>query len=280
MIRSRFSPTGPVSALLFLVCLTGSQCKEKDNGTPPVVDAGVTSAAVEPKPAQIADVTQCPGCQLAPVQAWEFQGVYNDPQCTQPLAQTLAPACSQVPTLGQVSLTYVDEVGARRAGAVATVNLTAQVPRETQRYRKAGKDCVKANETALPVTPGGCAGQRVCRDATGGLACAGCRTFANGCPDFEESRMYATIDDPELGGAKATGGGGNAGLARLRQCCAALAAEAKRLGASPEAGVLLSAAAQCNALVAQAGPSGNAPELGALRAMLAGRKVPAVCGGL
>ncbi|MCA9586416.1 MAG: hypothetical protein KC657_13755 [Myxococcales bacterium] len=274
----RFSP-GPVALLSVLAIAASPACKDKDKDTGAglVVDAGVTSAAV-PSAAPAVDINQCPGCQLAPVQAWEFAGVYKDPACTEPLAQVSTPACAAVPALGQVSLTYVDEVGKRKAGATGTVTLTAQVTADMPRYRKSGKNCVKANEAAVDITPGSCAGQRVCRDASGALACAGCRTFTSGCPDFEETRMYATIDDPELGGTK-TAGGGNANLARLRQCCAALAAEARRLGASPEAGVLMSAAAQCNALVAQAGPSGNAPELGALRGMLAGRNVPAVCSG-
>lgn len=66
---------------------------------------------------------------------------------------------------------------------------------------------------------------------------------------------------------------------RLKQCCNALANEAKRMGSSPEAGMFATAAAQCNAMAAQAGPTGTAPELGALRGLLAGRNIPAVCAG-
>ncbi len=66
---------------------------------------------------------------------------------------------------------------------------------------------------------------------------------------------------------------------RLKQCCNALAAEAKRMGASPEAGMFASAAAQCNTLASQVAPNGTAPELGVLRGLLAGRNIPAVCGG-
>lgn len=77
---------------------------------------------------------------------------------------------------------------------------------------------------------------------------------------------------------KYTGPAVNTNVARLKQCCAALAAEAKRMGSSPEAGMFASAAAQCSTMAAQAGPSGTAPELGALRTLLAGRTIPAVCG--
>ncbi|HVJ94775.1 MAG TPA: hypothetical protein VM580_33540 [Labilithrix sp.] len=78
---------------------------------------------------------------------------------------------------------------------------------------------------------------------------------------------------------KATGPGVPTNVLRLRQCCNALAAEAKRMGSSPEAGMFTAAAAQCSAMAAQIGPGGNAPELGAIRGLLAGRNIPAVCGG-
>ncbi|MBX3208417.1 MAG: hypothetical protein KF764_25450 [Labilithrix sp.] len=68
-------------------------------------------------------------------------------------------------------------------------------------------------------------------------------------------------------------------LPRLRQCCGALSSEAKRLGSSPEAAQMNSAAAQCNALGAAAGPGGSVPENGTLRALLAGRTIPAACAG-
>jgi len=78
---------------------------------------------------------------------------------------------------------------------------------------------------------------------------------------------------------KATGRAVNTNVARLKQCCSALSAEAKRMGSSPEAGMFASAAAQCSTLAGQIGPSGNAPELGAIRGLLVGRNVPAICAG-
>lgn len=253
-------------------------CKEK---TPEIPDAGiVTSAPVEAGPAQITDTSQCPGCTLAAQASWTFQGIYRDSACTEPLVQQAPPACAAVPALGAASVTYVEEVGGRKAGEVANVELTEQIPPTTGRFQRSGTKCVPANESAIDLTPMGCAGQKVCRDANGALACDGCRTFANGCPDFEETRIYAAVNDPQIKKTGGGGGGGGGSLADLRQCCAALAAEAKRLGSSPEAGMLNSAAMQCNALVAAAGPSGTAPELGALRTALAGRKIPAVCSKL
>lgn len=264
------------STVLFVLALPA--CKDKDKGPPAgVVDAAVATTPPEAGPATF-DLMQCAGCQLAPQQAWTFEGIYRDDKCTEPLAQAVTAACASVPALGPTTLTYVDEVGARRAGESAAVSLVEQVAPSTTRYRKTGKGCVRANEGATAITPTSCAGARVCRDSSGALACARCRTFANGCPDHEESRMYATISDPALKGA-AAGQGESGNLARLRQCCAQLAAEAKRLGSSPEAGALSTAAAQCSALVTAAGPSGTAPELGAVRALLAGRTIPAVCAG-
>jgi hypothetical protein len=79
--------------------------------------------------------------------------------------------------------------------------------------------------------------------------------------------------------AKRTGKPVNTNVARLRQCCAALAKEAKLLGSSPEAGMLQTAATQCTAMAGQVAPGGNAPEMGAIRTILAGRTVPAICRG-
>jgi hypothetical protein len=74
---------------------------------------------------------------------------------------------------------------------------------------------------------------------------------------------------------KYTGPAVNTNVARLKQCCNALSTEAKKQN-SPE---FTAAAAQCNAIAAQVAPTGNAPELGALRGLLTGRTIPAVCAG-
>lgn len=78
---------------------------------------------------------------------------------------------------------------------------------------------------------------------------------------------------------KATGPGVPTNVARLRQCCGQLRTQAKALGASPEAGMLTAAAAQCDGLAAQAGPGASAPELGLLKTALAGRNIPPICAG-
>ena len=80
-------------------------------------------------------------------------------------------------------------------------------------------------------------------------------------------------------GKKATGPAVNTNVARLKQCCAALASQGKALGNSPEGAMVVAAGAQCSTMAAQAGPTGTAPELGTLRTILAGKPVPAVCAG-
>jgi hypothetical protein len=80
--------------------------------------------------------------------------------------------------------------------------------------------------------------------------------------------------------------GGAAGLttnqARAKQCCNALRAQAKSLGASPEANILTGFATQCDAVAMQMGPmaGGQAPEFAALRSLLQGHNMPGVCSGL
>lgn len=271
-----------VATLLAGVALSAG-CGEKTKDGPGaglVPEAGpVVAATPEAGAPATVDINTCAGCQLTPTPAWTFEGIYKDSACTDPVAQIATPSCGQVPAAGQVNITYVDAVGGRKANESATVALTDILGAEVSRFRKAGTACVRANESATDITPAACSGQKVCRDATGALACANCRTFANGCPDFIETRTYASINDPTAKGAAGGGGGGGNSLARLKQCCAALAGEAKRLGASPEAGMINSAAQQCNTLVAAAGPSGTAPELGALRTILQGRNIPAICAG-
>ncbi len=88
-----------------------------------------------------------------------------------------------------------------------------------------------------------------------------------------------TPDADAEAGPKLTGKPVNTNVARLKQCCAQLSSEAKRLGSSPEAGFFSSAAQQCMTMATQAGSTGNVPELGALRTLLAGRTIPPICAG-
>ena len=78
------------------------------------------------------------------------------------------------------------------------------------------------------------------------------------------------------------GSGLNTNQMRAKQCCAALRSQAKQLGASPEANMLLGFAATCDQLAVQVGPTagGQAPELEPLRQMLKGKTMPGVCQGL
>ena len=250
-------------------------CKEQPKPAGLVVDASAMAPAVDAGPAQV-DIMQCAGCGTAGAPAWQFVGIYRDDKCTDPLAQADVSACAMVPAVGATNVLWVEDQGTRKAGENVQATVGEQIAPEAARFYKSGAKCVRANEVATDVAPLGCAGQRVCRDGNGTLACGtSCRTFANGCPDLEETRVYATIVDA----AKPAAAGGNANVARLKQCCAAIAAQGKAMGASPEGAMLVSAGAQCNAIAAQA-VTGNAPELATFKQLLAGRNVPAVCAGL
>lgn len=105
-------------------------------------------------------------------------------------------------------------------------------------------------------------------------------------PVVEEAAAPLVTMDDDAGsdadadaGKKYTGPGVPTNILRLKQCCAALKSQAKALGASPEAGMIMGVAAQCDTLAAQAGPKGTAPELGVLRGMMAGKTIPPVCQG-
>lgn len=90
------------------------------------------------------------------------------------------------------------------------------------------------------------------------------------------------VDASDAAVKKPTGSGMNVNQSRAKQCCNALRAQAKQLGASPEAAQIQAFAATCDGLAAQLGPNAGpqAPELAPLRAMLQGKTLPAVCQGL
>jgi len=234
----------------------------------PTADAGATATPA-------GDISQCAGCAVVGAISWTFQGIFKDDKCTVPLAQADTPACAQVPAVGPASVTFVDRHGAHAPNSTANITLTEQVAPDVARFRKTGEGCARANEVATAIAPMGCAGQRACRDAAGTLACANCRMLTNNCPDFEQVRTYASIQDTPTAGVPANGN-----LEKLKQCCNALAAQGKALGPSPEGLTMVTYSQQCLAIVAQAGPKGTAPELGAIRPYLANGNVPAICKGL
>ncbi len=94
------------------------------------------------------------------------------------------------------------------------------------------------------------------------------------------------IDDagdaaPEAEAPKPRGNGApwNANAAHVRQCCNAIRHQAKNLGVSPEATIMMGIAIQCDMVAAQVG-GGAAPEFAQVRQMLKGRTLPAACAGM
>jgi hypothetical protein len=80
-------------------------------------------------------------------------------------------------------------------------------------------------------------------------------------------------------GKKLTGTGVPTNVARLKQCCNQLSVQAKAMPNTPEGGMFQQAAAQCNTMASSLGPNASAPEMGAIKMLLAGRNIPAVCAG-
>ncbi len=82
---------------------------------------------------------------------------------------------------------------------------------------------------------------------------------------------------PEAGKKLSGGGGYNSNQLKIKACCNAMRAQAKQMGASPEAFQINALAAQCDMFVTQVGPAGNAPELNQLREILKSIKLPSAC---
>jgi hypothetical protein len=99
---------------------------------------------------------------------------------------------------------------------------------------------------------------------------------------LDEDAGVDAADANDGAAPKKTGSGLNTNQSRAKQCCSAIRAQAKQLGASPEANMLLGIATTCDQLAVQVGPTsgGQAPELAPLRQMLKGKTMPAVCQGL
>jgi hypothetical protein len=68
------------------------------------------------------------------------------------------------------------------------------------------------------------------------------------------------------------------GPARIKQCCNGIRTQAKNVGASPEANIMLGIAVQCDIVAVQAGGDPG-PGLAQVRRMLQGHPVPPACAG-
>jgi len=95
---------------------------------------------------------------------------------------------------------------------------------------------------------------------------------------LEDAGMDSGVDAPPAKHGTWTPPNPNA--ARIRQCCNAIRHEAKNLGASPEATLMVGVAAQCDLIATQVTSNGSAPEFAQVRAMLKGRVIPAACSGM
>lgn len=260
--------------VLVASALSIAACTSKPDNT---VEGGIVMTTTDAAATTATGPTPtCLPCSGAAPAGWAFYNQFADAQCKQPIAQAVFEACADVNVAAQIDVTFGDSLGPRKAGQKAQVNKTADVAGNAGVYRKNNEGaCVAADVAAVKLAPAGCTGKKVCRNAAGELVCDGCATLSTGCPAYEQSLVRVSFEDK--GAPAGAGGGGN--LARLKQCCNQLAIQAKAMPNSPEGGVFAQAAAQCNAMAASLGPNANAPELGALKTVLAGRNIPAVCAG-
>ncbi len=99
--------------------------------------------------------------------------------------------------------------------------------------------------------------------------------------DFLPLELDSGTDSGDSGdsGKKATGPYVPPNVARIRQCCGQIQQQAKALGASPEAGMLLGLSAQCNVAANALQTNPNAPEVAIFKQAMAGRTLPPVCQG-
>ena len=128
---------GPVCLVTFALLVGCSGDKDKNQGAGLVADASAPVAHVDA--GEPVDINKCTGCALAAQATWTFEGIYRDDGCTEPVAQLVAPACAGLPQPGPASLTYVDEVGGRKAGETANVTIGEQIAPAANRFRKTGK---------------------------------------------------------------------------------------------------------------------------------------------
>lgn len=267
-------PLAFTGSLFFGAAIALAACSNSSSNNTP--EGGIVMTTTDAAPTGTAPTPTCLPCSAAAPAGWAFYNQFADAQCKTPVAQAVFEACADVNVPAQIDVTFGDGLGARKAGQKAQMNKTADIAGNAGVYRKNNEGaCVPADVAAVKLAPAGCTGKKVCRNAAGEMVCDGCATLSTGCPAYEQSLVRVAFEDK---GAPA-GTGGNTNVARLKQCCNQLAIQAKAMPNSPEGGLFQQAAAQCNAMAASLGPNGNAPELGAIKTLLAGRNIPAVCAG-
>jgi len=71
----------------------------------------------------------------------------------------------------------------------------------------------------------------------------------------------------------------NPNVAAIRACCAQISTQAKAIGGatSPEGGMLMALAVQCNAAAGSIQTNPNSPEVAMFKNAMAGRNLPGVC---
>ena len=175
------------AAVLGVVCVLG--CSK-----PSAPPERTSNAALETAPATSAKAAEpCIPCDRPSTRAFVFVGDYIDSHCTQPIVHADIVACAPVEIGSKTLVTYEEPFARRKAGErVATKLVRQATATEVSRmFQKRGGKCAPFDAQGFKLAPTGCEGKKVCRNATGDLACSNCRLLNDGCPDYVPTRVFA-----------------------------------------------------------------------------------------
>ncbi len=154
--------------------------------------------AIESAPAASKQTAEpCAPCDRSGAPAFTFGGNYLDPSCTQPVVHADVVPCAPIVASGNTMVAYAQPVARHKAGERATTHLIRQTTASevARLFHKLDGRCTAFPAIGFKVAPDGCDGKKICRNATGDLACGTCRLLNDGCPDYVATRVFALVSN-------------------------------------------------------------------------------------